>query len=85
MAVSAILWTVLLVVEELVYVSSSFVAMLWEAQLLGTIAEFVALQIWLLADMSKPMGIGRGRCWLIGNGSFLLLQVVGGIVIFKFF
>ena len=83
MAVSAVLWTALIVIQELTYVSSSFVVTIWEAQMLSVITQFVTLQIWLLAFIPKPTGIGKGRCWLIGNGAFVLLQGVVGLIALK--
>ena len=77
MSVSATLWTMLLVSDGLIYVSSSFAVSLWEAILLGTAIQFIMLQIWLLAFLPTPIVIGKGRCWLIGNGTFALLQVAG--------
>jgi hypothetical protein len=77
LAVASILWTVLLLTAELVYASTSFVVMLAEAELLGTLAQVITLQIWLLAILPKALQIGRARCWLVGNGAWALLQGLG--------
>lgn len=76
-AVSSILWTVLLIVHELALAATSLVLTLFEAHGIAALTEFAALQFWLLCIIPQATGLGRRRCWIAGTCAFALLQATG--------
>jgi hypothetical protein len=75
---SAILWTMTSIVGTLVYISTAIVHMLWEAHMLRILAEFITLQYWVVSILPAAAGLSRLRSWLLGTGTFLVMQLGGG-------